>query len=180
MSGRKRALKVTWRQAWPIWLTFVLLAGLGIFGFWLLMPAAQEPAQVLQRGQDVSLSVQEIHANVPRLFSFPIESSGTTEFFVQREAEDSFIVAFASCRKCYRSGHYRQGDQILCGRCNGPMTRVLAGRTISTESDCGQIPIPFERSGDRLTVRAGAVRDTFTRWYSPLLAQRDSGSRNQK
>lgn len=178
MSGRKRALKITWRESWPIWLTFVLLSGLGVFGFWLFMPAAQAPAQVLHSGEDVSLSVQELRPNLPRLFSYRIESGRTTEFFIQREADNSIIVAFASCRKCYRFGHYRQGDQILCGRCNGPMTRVLTGQTISAESDCEQIPIPFERSGDRLIVRADLLRDTVVRWYSPVLAQQTAARRN--
>jgi uncharacterized membrane protein len=171
-------VKITWRKAWPIWLTFLLLACLGVFDFWLFMPATSAPAEVLLPGQDVTLTAQELHPNVPRLFSYPIEPGSTTEFFVQRETDNSNIVAFASCRKCYRFGHYRQGEQIMCGRCNAPMTRVLPRQTISAESDCGQIPIPFERSGDHLKVRADLLRNTFTRWYSPGLAQQSAASRD--
>ena len=171
---------MTWREAWPIWLTFGILASVGAFVVWVLMPATPVPVQALLRGEDVTLTIQELQPNLPRLFAYPLEPGRTTEFFVERRADTTIIAAFASCRRCYRSGHYRHGGQILCGRCNEPMIRVTAGQTPATDSDCTQMPILFQRLGDRLTIRAGTVRDTFTRWYAPLIAQnKNSSSGNQ-
>lgn len=169
MRAHKRALKITWREAWPVWLTFGILFAFGVFGVWLLMPAAETPTKALAQGEDVTAGVAELQPNQPKLFAYPIESGPTTEFFVVRDA-GHFTVAFASCRKCYRAGHYRQGSEILCRKCNDPMPRAISGQTPTAENDCTQIPIPFENSGDRLTIRASAVRDTFTRWYGPVIS----------
>jgi hypothetical protein len=56
MSGRKRVLKITWRQTWPIWLTFGLLFGFGVFGVLVLVPGMQSPTKVLAQGEDVKLA----------------------------------------------------------------------------------------------------------------------------
>ena len=181
MSPRKRALTITWREAWPIWLAFGILFGFGELGLWVLLPAAQIPAKALLQGEDVALNVGEIQPNLPRLFNYPLESGQNTEYFVERNAGNKITVAFASCRRCYRGGHYRHSGQIFCGRCNEPMMRAVAGQTPASEKDCTQILIPFERSGDRLIIRANSVRDTFTRWYGPVISENDnSASGKQK
>jgi hypothetical protein len=61
------------------------------------------------------------------------------------------------------------------------MERATAGQTPATAKDCTQIPIPFERSGEHLTIRASTVGDTFARWYGPVIAQdENSGNKSQK
>lgn len=179
MRAHKRSVKLTWREVWPIWLTFGILLALGVFGVWLLMPATQTPAKALVQGEDVTVGVAELQPNEPKLFAYPLESGPATEFFVARDRGD-FTVAFASCRRCYRAGHYRQAGEILCRQCNEPMPRAIPGHMPAPEKDCTQIPIPFDRSADRLTIRASAVHDTFVRWYGTVISgegNRTGGSR---
>ena len=52
MRGRKRALKITWREAWPIWLTFGILTGLGTLGIRAVIPATPVPARTLLPDED--------------------------------------------------------------------------------------------------------------------------------
>jgi uncharacterized membrane protein len=169
MSSRKRAQNLTWREAWPIWLTFTVLLVVGIVGIWLFFPASEISAKALHDGQDAVITVNELQPNVPVLFAYPLKSGSTTEFFVEHGENDTITVAFASCRKCFRSGHYLQEAQIFCGQCTGPMVRATEGHVLGREKDCIQIPIPFGRSGNRLTIRAGAIGDTFSRWYGTQL-----------
>ena len=171
MSGRKRALKITWRQTWPIWLTFGLLFGFGVFGVLVLVPGTQSPTKVLIIGEDVKLAIRDLPKGESRLFAMPLVSGDMTEFFIEHGTADNITVAFASCRKCYRSGHYRQGSQIFCGRCNEPMERLSPGQTPASGIDCTQIPIPFERSGDSVLVRSSAVRDGVGQWFVPILSK---------
>ncbi len=171
MRGRKRALKMTWRQTWPIWLTFALLFGLGAFGVWFVIPGSAPPAKLLAQGEDARLAGGDLQTSEPCVFAVPLNSKDTAEFFIERGAGNNITVAFASCRKCYRSGHYRQGNEIYCGRCNEPMQRLTNGQTPVSEIDCTQIPIPFERIGDTVVVRANAVRDAFRQWYLPMISR---------
>lgn len=176
MNARKRAQNITWREAWPIWLIFGILFGIGALTVGVFLPA-QIPTRALLQGEDVTQKLGELQPNLPRLFAYPVESGRATEFFIERGAGDKITVAFASCRRCFRAGHYRQGGHIVCGRCNEPMERLAAGQTPALEKDCTQIPIPFERSADRLTIRASAVRDTFESWYGAVISQ-DGNSAN--
>ena len=169
MSSRKRSQKITWREAWPIWLTFSVLLVVGIIAVWLVFPASEISAKTLHEGEDAVIAVNELQPNVPILFVYPFKSGIKTEFFVEHAGNDTITVAFASCRKCFRFGHYRQGTQIFCGQCNGPMVRATEGQALGIQKDCTQIPIPFERSGNRLTIRARVVGDTFTKWYGTQL-----------
>ena len=178
MSARKRRMNITWRQAWPIWLAFGTVFGLGILGVWVVTPAKKMPTKALRRGEDVAIGVAELETSVPKFFAYPGQAGEKIEFFVEREAGDHISAAFASCRKCYRSGHYRQGSQVFCGRCNQPMERMAAGQTPSPVKDCTQIPIPFGRSGDHLAIQATAIADAFAHWYSPVIATQGANSRS--
>ena len=177
MRGRKRALKITWREAWPIWLTFGILTGLGTLGIRAVIPATQVPAKTLLSDEDAVVNMEQLQAKQPRIFAYPRKSGRSIEFFAAREGDGTVTVAFASCRRCYRSGYYSRGGEILCGRCNEPMMRATAGQTPASDSDCTQIPIPFEQTGDRLTIAPNAVHDTFTRWYAPVLLQDENSAR---
>ena len=170
MRGPKRAPNMTWRQTWPIWLTFTLLFGLGAFGVWFVIPGSPPPAKLLSQGQDVRLAGGDLQTGEPRVFAVPLNSGDRAEIFIERGRGNYTTVAFASCRKCYRSGHYRQGNEIYCGRCNEPMQRLSHGQVPASEIDCTQIPIPFERVGDNVVVRANAVRDAFRLWYVPMMS----------
>jgi hypothetical protein len=175
MSRRKQVVKITWRQTWPIWLTFGLLFGFGVFGVLVLVPGTQSPTKVLAQGEDIKLASGDLQKGEPRLFAMPLVSGEKVEFFIERGTDDNITVAFASCRKCYPSGHYRQGSQIFCGRCNEPMERLGRGQTPASGVDCTQIPTPFERSGDGVLVRSSAVRNAFAQWYVPILSQDKPG-----
>jgi hypothetical protein len=175
MSGRKRVLNITWRQTWPIWLTFGVLFGFGVFGVLVLIPGTQSPIKVLAQGEDVRLASGDLQRGEPRVFEMSLVSAGKVKFFIERGADDNITVAFASCRKCYRSGHYRQGSQIFCARCSAPMERLSRGQTPASSVDCTQIPIPFEISGDSVLIRASAVPDAFAQWYVPTLSQDKPG-----
>jgi len=179
MSARKRRVNISWRQAWPIWLAFGIVLGLGILGVWVVTPATKMPTKALSQGEDLAIGVAKLEANVPNFFSYPGESGEKIEFFVEREAGDHITAAFASCRKCYRSGHYRQGSQVFCGRCNQPMERMATGQTPAPANDCAQIPIPLDQPGDQLAIRATAIADAFARWYTPVISQ-DGNSHSSK
>lgn len=98
---------MTWRQMWPICLTFALLFGFGVFGVLVLVPRTQTSTKVLAQGEDVTLTTRDLPKGEPRLFAMPLRSGDKTEFFIERGSDDAIIVAFASCRRCYRAGHYR-------------------------------------------------------------------------
>ncbi len=152
-------------------LSFALLFGLGAFGVWFVIPGSAPPAKLLAQGEDARLAGGDLQTSEPCVFAVPLNSKDTAEFFIERGAGNNITVAFASCRKCYRSGHYRQGNEIYCGRCNEPMQRLTNGQTPVSEIDCTQIPIPFERIGDTVVVRANAVRDAFRQWYLPMISR---------
>jgi hypothetical protein len=162
---------MTWRQTWPIWLTFAVLFGLGIFGVLVVIPGTQIATKVLAEGEDATLAPGGLQKGEPQVFEVPLGTTAKTEFFIERGADNNITVAFASCRKCYRSGHYRQGNELYCGRCNEPMPRLSRTQTPPSEIDCTQIPIPVERIGDNVVVRANAVRDTFAQWYVPIISK---------
>lgn len=169
MSARERTVKLSWRELWPVWLAFGLLFGLGAFGLWVYMPESDKPVPV--SSQDLTLSLAALESNKPSLFAYSLNPPTQVEFFTQKGNGNQVTVAFASCRKCYRSGHYRQANQILCGYCNQPMERTPPGESPGSERDCKLIQIPFEASGDHIIVRGQAVRDSFARWFSLLLSE---------
>jgi hypothetical protein len=162
---------MTWRQTWPIWLTFAVLFGLGVFGVLIVIPHTQIATKVLAEGEDVTLAPGDLQKGEPRVFEVTLGTTAKTEFFIERGANSNITVAFASCRKCYRSGHYRQGNELYCGRCNEPMPRLSRAQTPPPEIDCTQIPIPVERISDNVVVRAHTVRDAFAQWYVPIISK---------
>jgi hypothetical protein len=171
MSRRKRSLKIGWRQTWPIWLIFGFLFGFGLLGVWLLAPGTHSPTKVLAQGQDINVATADLVRGEPQVFAMPLVAGDKAEFLIERGMDENVTVAFASCRRCYRSGHYRQGDQIFCGRCNEPMVRLGRSQTPTPEIDCTLIPIPFERAGENVIVRASAVNDAFAQWYMPIVSK---------
>ena len=179
MSGRKRTLKLGWRELWPVWVVFGVLIALGIVGMQMMFPTPAPP-KTLEAGQDLTLDLAGLEPAKVHLFAYPVTPPNQVEFFVERSPASAITVAFASCRRCYRSGHYQQAGQHLCGYCNEPMERLSAGQTPGAERDCRLIPIPFERSGNQLLVRGSAVRDTFARWYAPVLTQDVPASTERK
>ena len=179
MSGRKRTLKLGWRELWPVWVIFGVLIAIGIVGMQMMFPTPAPP-KTLETGQDLTLDLAGLEPAKVHLFAYPVTPQNQVEFFVERSPASAITVAFASCRRCYRSGHYQQAGQHLCGYCNEPMERLRAGQTPGVEKDCKLIPIPFERPGNQLLVRGSAVRDTFARWYAPLLTHDTPASTERK
>lgn len=169
--ARKKKVKMTWREAWPVWMTLAGLSALGVFGAWLYyVPPAKKTPPLQVTTEDVVFSLASLDATRPRLFSYPFEGSTNVELFA-RKAEGSRVqVAFASCRKCYRAGHLEQGNQVMCGRCNVSMDLLREGQSPGGESDCGLISIPYEQENGQILIRGRAIRDTFDHWYRPALA----------
>ena len=170
MSGRKRTLKLGWRELWPVWVAFGVIITIGIVGLRMMFPTPA-PAMALLAGENLTLNLSDLEPDKVRLFAYPVTPGSQVEFFVERSTTSVITVAFASCRRCYRSSHYEQDGQILCGHCNEPMERLGTGQTPTSEKDCKLIPIAFEKSGNQLVVRGDAVRETFARWYAPVLIQ---------
>ena len=168
MSGRKRTLKLGWRELWPVWVVFGILIAIGIVGMQVMFPPPASPKALLA-GEDLTLNLADLEPAKIHLFSYPATLQNQAEFFVERSPASGVTVAFASCRRCYRSGHYQQAGQHLCGYCNEPMERLSSGQTPGGEKDCKLIPIAFDRSANQLVVRGDAVRETFARWYAPAL-----------
>lgn len=167
MRRRKRKLKLTWREAWPIWLTFAILTALGMLGIRLLIPTAQIATKALAHGQDATIAIGELRPNLPVLFAYRMALAQEADFFIERDGYGRITAAFASCRCCYQTGHYVQGGHILCGRCRESMVRLASGQPPSAEKDCVHISIPVERFGDQVIVRVKAVDQAFARWFTP-------------
>ena len=158
-----------------MWLAFGLLFGFGVLCVWEFLPAAPKPPRIVD-AQDLYLNLSSLDPVQPAIFSFPMDSRHRVDFFVQPGPGKGITVAFASCRRCYRSGHYMRGSKLLCGHCNETMELVRPGQTPGTDKDCKHIPIPFEQSSDRVIVRADAVRAVFAQWYEPVISEVNFGS----
>ncbi len=169
MARRRRVAKLTWRETWPIGATFIVLFSIGAWGIWFLNPVAPM-TKVLAPSEDAVIPWANLELERPVLFAAPLPSGQSADFFIEREHDGWVTVAFASCRRCYRAGHYTQAGQIVCKRCNEPMERVARGQLPGSEQDCKHVPIPIERSGGDVIVRAQAVADAFARWYAPVVA----------
>jgi uncharacterized membrane protein len=133
------------------------------------MPAKPKPT-VRVTTEDTTLSVAALDAGGPQLFSYPLPDSMNVEFFARKIGGNRLQVAFASCRKCYRSGNFQVDNEIRCRRCNTPMEVLSQGQTPGSESDCKLISIPYEQANGQLIVRGRAVRDLFEHWYRPVIA----------
>lgn len=157
-------------ELWPVWVAFGVIIAIGIVGLRMMFPTPA-PAKTLLAGETLTLNLSDLEPDKVRLFAYPVTPQTQVEFFVERSPASVITVAFASCRRCYRSGHYERDAQSLCGHCNEPMERLGPGQTPLTEIDCKPIPIAFEKSGNQLVVRGDAVRETFARWYAPVLTQ---------
>lgn len=167
--ARKKKLKLTWREMWPLWLALGLLVALGAVGIWFSMPAKRKPP-VQVTTEDVSVNLAALEAVRPQLFSYPLQESTNVQFFVRKVGSNRVQVAFASCRKCYRSGSFTLDNQVVCGRCNEAMEVLGAGETPAPASDCKLISIPYEQASGQIVIRGHAVRELFDRWYRPVLA----------
>ncbi len=170
MQRSKRTLRLGWRELWPVWAVFGGLIAFGIVGLRIVFPTPTPPL-ALKAGEDLTLNLSDFEPGKVKLFTYPVAPQTQVDFFVERGTSSDITVAFASCRRCYRSGHYERDGQILCGHCNEPMVRLSAGQTPATEKDCKPIPIAFEKSGNQLVVRGDTARATFARWYAPGLAE---------
>lgn len=167
--ARKKKLKLTWRDLWPIWLVFALFIVAGGFGMWLYMPAARTPALQVTT-EDVSLNLAALNTTRPQLFAYPLPDSTKVELFAHRIGEGRVQVAFASCRTCYRAGHFEQDHQVMCGRCGVPMEVLAGGQPPGKEDSCKLISIPYEQANGQIIIRGSVIRDLFNRWYRPVLA----------
>ena len=170
MSRRRKSVKLTWRESWPIWATFAGLFAFGGIGVWFFVPSVPRVHQV-GPSEDVALSLSTLHLKTPVLFSALLSSGATVEFYVERESAEAITVAFSSCRRCYGSGHYIQAGQVFCRRCNQPMPKLGRAESPAMEKDCKHIPIPFEVTQGTVRVRSEAIRDSYTHWFVPILAQ---------
>ena len=164
MNGRKRTLKLDWRELWPVWVAFGVLIAIGIVGMQMMF-ATPARLKTLLAGGDLTLNPSDLETAEIHLFAYPVTPQNQVEFFVQRSQASDITVAVASCRRCFRAGHYQQAGQLLCGRCDEPMEPLRTGQTPGAEKDCKLIPLAFEKSGNQLVVRGDAVRETFARWY---------------
>ncbi len=167
--ARKKHLKLTWREVWPVWLTMGILAALGAGGLWLYTPARSRPT-IQVATEDVSLSIATLDADRAQLFSYPLSNATKVQFFMRKLSGTRLQVAFASCRRCYRSGSFPLDSQMICGRCNEAMEVAGQSETPAPDSDCRPIAIPYEEANGRVVVRGQVVRDLFDRWYRPALA----------
>ncbi len=170
MARRRRTVKFTRREMWPIWTTFIGLSGFAALGLWLFAPSAP-PLKRLAAAEDVAIPLATLQLKTPILFSAPLPSGSTAEFFVERDSAESVTVAFSSCRRCYGAGHYGRPRQIFCRRCNQPMPRLAAGEPPSTEKDCVHIPIPFEVTEGAVRVQARVITDSHAQWYAGAVSQ---------
>lgn len=57
--ARKKQLKLTWRELWPVWLAMGFLVALGVLGLWLYMPAKRKPP--------VQVTTEDVRVNVATL-----------------------------------------------------------------------------------------------------------------
>jgi hypothetical protein len=137
MSARNQTLKLGWRELWPVWLTFGSLFAIGPLGLRILLPSALKPATLIT-DRDLILDLKFLDLSKSSRFSYPLDSASRTEFLIERSADRNITVAFASCRRRYRSGHYRRRTHVLCGGCNQPVERGRPGQAPSLQQECTQ------------------------------------------
>lgn len=167
---RNKQIKLTWRELWPVWLAMALLVGSGVIGSWFYLPAKRKPP-IQVTSEDVSVTVAAVERVRPQLFSYRLTDSTNVRFFVRKVGSNRVQVAFASCRKCYRSGNFTQDNQVVCGRCNGSMDILPLGEPPVPEPDCKLISIPYEQANGQVVIRGHAVRELFDHRYRPVLAE---------
>ena len=105
MSGRQQKLKLGWFELWPVWVIFGGLIAIGIVGMHMMFPTPAPP-KTLEAGQDLTLDLVGLEPAKVHLFAYPVTPQNRVEFFVERSPASAITVAFASCRRCYRSGEY--------------------------------------------------------------------------
>lgn len=170
MVRRRRSVKFTWREMWPIWATLIGLFGFAALGLWLFAPSVPRVKR-LALAEDAAIPLAALQLKTPVLFSAALPSGSTAEFFVERDSAGSVTVAFSSCRRCYSAGHYSRPRQIFCRRCNQPMPRLAVRETPRIEKDCAHIPIQFEVTEGAVRVHARAIIDSHAHWYAPVVSQ---------
>ena len=170
MARGHRTTKLTWGEVWPVWATMGAVFVIGAFGVWFYVPAVAAVRR-LPPGEDGVIPVAKLPSETAVLFSAPLPSGVTVDFFVQRDPSNSISVAFSSCRRCYREGHYSQAGQIFCKHCKQPMPRLAVRESITLENDCKHIPLPFEVSAGTVRVQAKAIADAYSQWFVPVLTR---------
>src|ERR1039458_8046962 len=83
MSGRKRTLKLGWRELWPVWVVFGILIAIGIVGMQVMFPPPARPKALLA-GEDLTLNLADLEPAKIHLFSYPATLQNQAEFFVER------------------------------------------------------------------------------------------------
>ena len=79
MSGRKRTLKLGWRELWPVWVVFGILIAIGIVGMQVMFPPPARPKALLA-GEDLTLNLADLEPAKIHLFSYPATLQNQAEF----------------------------------------------------------------------------------------------------
>jgi hypothetical protein len=79
MSGRKRTLKLGWRELWPVWVVFGILIATGIVGMQVMFPPPARPKALLA-GEDLTLNLADLEPAKIHLFSYPATLQNQAEF----------------------------------------------------------------------------------------------------
>jgi uncharacterized membrane protein len=166
---KKRAV-VSRREAASVWLVVVGLFVSLTAALWLLQRDYSGPVE----GQPVdnanlTLQISDLAEGELRVFSYPVGRGRHTQFFVRRRTGNSVLVAFATCRRCYKSGASLHGNQLYCRHCRRPMRIINPSEEPETEADCSTIPPPYELSEGRLVVQGSTIKSEFRRWFQPVL-----------
>lgn len=168
MRRHTKEIQLSRRQVLQVWLTLAIIIAFCLFGIWFFTLRGKE-APVEIAGDSVEVSLASFGQKRLRLFRYMTAPSTQFDIFVKREDNGSVRVGFARCRRCYRFGVRRAADELVCGHCGTPMKFLREGQEPSPKADCTLLPLPFERRGDRLTLRAESVRAAFEKWYALVL-----------
>ena len=79
MNGRKRTLKLGWRELWPVWVVFGILIAIGIVGMQVIFPPPARPKALLA-GEDLTLNLADLEPAKIHLFSYPATLQNQAEF----------------------------------------------------------------------------------------------------
>lgn len=177
MIRKKNRISLNRQEIRLVWIAMglvVIVGGLSAgLGAWLVHKYVWQPAVAKELGADgLKLPTADLRRGDLQIFSYPIDSARLVQFFVRKQREDDVQVALAGCRRCYKSGIGLRNGDISCGLCRERMQVMKPGEVPSSDADCTEILLPYEKESGQLIVRGQAIKNEFQKWIQPVLDRR--------
>lgn len=157
---------------WLFFLTAAFVSLLAGFTMWFSI-VGEHKNTALAASADLRLPLADLDEDELNYFTYPVDSTTTVRFLVQRGPDGTPRVAFASCPRCYKYSRpsYEMWGYLVCGHCNHRMRLPNPGEEPTKKSGCVPVAIPFSVENGELIVHGHAIAEKFQRWYRPSRRQ---------